>query len=208
METPCFLDTEDWQSIPDGLIEFPLLPNNPEMYHAIFGHFAAIPGLLNRVKLLTSDTPQSIRLSIFSSAQTLRKSFDRWYYQYTSGDIDIGNPCFVNVSPVPYDCPFNSIYVYRDVVSATVITTYYAYLIILNRTINSLEPNTSHTTENNQLGRAICMSVDYCSSSGYCGIQTLRFALPIAREVLPVEYNDWISLWMEKILDIPKPTTG
>lgn len=174
------------------------------MYHTIFGHFAAIPGLLSRVRLLTNETPRTKRLSMLSSAQKLRKNFDRWYYRYTSDGIDIGNPCFVNVSPVPYDCPFNSIYVYRDVVSATVITTYYAYLIILNRTINRLEPSTSHAGENSQLGRAICMSVDYCSSSGYCGIQTLRFALPIARETLPVEYDGWVSLWMEKIFDTPK----
>jgi hypothetical protein len=178
------------------------------MYHAIFGHFAAIPGLLNSVRLLTNETPKMNRLFILSRAQALRKSFDQWYYRYTSDDIDVGNPCFVNVSPVPYNCIFNSIYVYRDVVSATVITTYYAYLIILNRTINRLEPSTSHAKENNQLGKAICMSVDYCSNSGYCGIQTLRFALPIAREVLPVEYDGWISLWMEQILETPKPTVG
>jgi hypothetical protein len=155
------------------------------------------------VKLVTQDTPRNIRLSILSGALTLQDGLKQWYSEYTSTDGCLRNPILVETSYSPENM-FPSIYVYRDTLSASVITTYYAYLIVLNRQIDCLDCEGSYIEENFELARAICMSVDYCSQAGYCGTQTMRFSLPIAFSALPVEYHRWTEECIEKFSDTPK----
>ncbi|KAL6412978.1 uncharacterized protein AUP68_02472 [Ilyonectria robusta] len=196
---PCFLDTQDWQSIPDGLIEFPLLPDSPELHHIIFRYFAAIPGLLNQVKGVTNDTPESVYLSILSSAQNLRQDIRSWHNQYISIDGGLRKQVLETLYAVSdSDDLFNSNYVYRDVMSATIITTCYACLIVLNKGIDCLQSEDSQMRENYELAQEICMSANYCSHAGYCGTQAMMFSLPIAHSVLPVKYHAWTGAWMAK----------
>lgn len=94
-------------------------------------------------------------------------------------------------------------YVYKDVTSASVITTYCAYLIVLNNAIDTLvSRDTLLTGESFELARTICWSVDFCSQAGYCGTQVMRFSLPIARGALPVEYHDWIDNWITRFQSV------
>ncbi|RYP19934.1 hypothetical protein DL765_003082 [Monosporascus sp. GIB2] len=196
---PCFLDAEEWRSIPDGLIEFPLLPSSPELYHTIFGYFAAIPGLLSKIKRVSTDTPDGLRLALLSSAETLRGDIMQWYQGYTSVDGGRRAPTLVNPPPFSEDYPFHSVYAYRDVLSATIITACFAYVILLNRhCIDYLQPDCNRAEANLGMARAICMSVDYCSRSGYCGAQTMKWALPIAYSVLPEECRGWTEAWIDK----------
>jgi hypothetical protein len=174
------------------------MPKSPELIHAVFGHFAAIPGLLSKVKSVTNDTPDRIRLPILSSAQTLQQGIREWYHRYISSDNGLNNPSIVSVSPVSDDAMFQSSYVYKDVLSASIITAYNAYLIVLNAQIDYLQPDGRYIRENLELARAICMSVDYCSHAGYCGTQTMRFSLPIAHSALPSRYHGWTKGWIEK----------
>ena len=105
---------------------------------------------------------------------------------------------------LPPDCddfPFPHIYDYKDVISASLITTYYAYLIILNQELDRLGSQEQLHEENSELAQAICMSADCCLRGGYCGIQVLKFSLPIARSVLPVKHHRWIEGWLKKISD-------
>lgn len=136
---------------------------------------------------------------MISNAQKLRGDLSEWYRLYTSTDNGLRNPTRLNVSTVSDDYPFHSIYIYKDVLSASIITTYYAYLIVLSKGLNSLQPDGSYAGENFELARAICMSVDYCSHAGFCGIQTMRFSLPVAHSALPVKYQGWVEAWTRRV---------
>lgn len=178
---------------------FPLLPKRPELLHAIFVYFAAVPGLLSKVSRVTDDTPNYRRRSILFSAYELRQSFKQWFCEYACSGDEIDTPIIMEASPVLNESPFDSTLIYDNVISASIITTYYAYLILINHGINLLEPNYRHAEESLELGIAICKSVDYCSRSGYCGTSTLRFALPTAHAALPVRYHKWTGSWIEKV---------
>ncbi|KAK4233388.1 hypothetical protein C8A03DRAFT_19539 [Achaetomium macrosporum] len=204
---PCFLGAPEWRLVPDGLIDFPWLPQSPELWHAVFGHFAAIPVLLHEAKLMTDDTPQRARQSWLCAAQALRHNLRVWYDQYTLSDDGLRKPVSLPASPAPDEYPFHSIYVYRDVLSATILTAHSAYLLVLNREIDRIQRDSSHARENFELARAICMSVNFCSQAGLCGTQTMRLALPIAHSVLPSEYQGWTGAWISRfaaVLDSPK----
>jgi hypothetical protein len=202
--TSCILDSKSWRNIPDGLIEFPLLPSSPEVYHQIFGYFAAIPGLKREIKLFTGDVASDTFHSLLSIAQKLRHDMRDWYGRYTSLDNGLRRP--LAVSPVLKDYPFHSQYIYHDILSATIIITYYAYSIIHNQAIATLQPSAVDVTENVKLASAICMAVDYCLHAGYCGIQTMRFSLPIAHSALPAQYHSWTNAWIEKFSAIQVAT--
>jgi hypothetical protein len=178
------------------LIEFPLLPSSPEVYHQIFGYFAAIPGLQRKIKLFTGGASSDSFHSLFSAAQRLRQDMRNWYGRYTSLDNGLRKP--FAVSPVLKDYPFHSQYIYHDILSATIITTYHAYSIIHNEAIATLQPSAVGVTENVKLASDICMALDYCLHAGYCGIQTMRFSLPIAHSALPAQYHPWTNAWIGK----------
>ncbi|KAF4951194.1 hypothetical protein FGADI_7685 [Fusarium gaditjirri] len=198
---PCVLESEGWQNIPDGLIQFPLLPASPDMYHRIFSYFALVPGLQSRSKRAASDKTRS---SLLSTAQQLRQDMRQWYQEYTSQDNNMRSPRAM--SPVSEGYPYHSQYDYHDVMSATIITAYFAYLIVLNQSMTLLDASDGETLENQELATGICMSVDYCLHAGYCGTQTMRFALPIAHSVLPRHYHQWTKKWMGKFDAIMEAT--
>ncbi|KAF5539794.1 C6 zinc finger domain-containing protein [Fusarium napiforme] len=201
---PCILESQIWQNIPDGLIEFRLLPASPDMYHRIFGYFALIPGLQSRIRLCNKATSDERRSGLLSTAQQLRQDMRQWYQEYTSQDKRLRKPhAIIQVSE---DYPFRSQYTYHDVMSGTIIVAYYAYLIVLNRSMALLDAADEETSDNQGLATAICMSVDYCLHAGYCGTQTMRFALPIAHSALPHHYQQWAKKWMDKFDTIMEAT--
>jgi hypothetical protein len=172
----------------------------------MFAYFAAIPGLLNEIKLVAVDTPETARLSILARAQILRQDLRQWYRQYTSSCDGLRSP-FLKTGPSIFDNSlYHSVYVFRDVSSASIITTYHAYLIVLNKAIDSLQEGDDYVMENLQLAETICMSVDYCSHSGYCGTQTMRFSLPIAHSILPAKYHGWIEAWISRLSGVLEST--
>ncbi|CVL07557.1 uncharacterized protein FMAN_14438 [Fusarium mangiferae] len=201
---PCILESESWQSIPDGLIEFPLLPATPDMYHRIFGYFALIPELQSRTSLCNKAASDETRSALLSTAKQLRQNMRQWYQEYSSQDNNLRKSRAV--SPVSEGYPFPSIYKYHDVMSATIIVAYDAYLILLNQSIADLDTFDRHSSEMQDLATAICMSVDYCLHAGYCGTQTMRLALPIAHWALPTHYHQWTRKWMDKFDAIMEAT--
>ena len=166
------------------------------MYHEVFGHFAAIPGLQSRVRRLKDDASGKTRASLLTSAQKLYKDMRLWYGRFTALDEGLRTPRVV--SPVAKDYPFHSQYIYHDIPSASTITTYYAYLILVKQAIDTLQPNNNESLEAFELASSICMSLDYCLHAGYCGTQTMRFSLPIALTALPTQHHEWIDNWIGK----------
>ena len=198
---PCFLDTHEWRAVPDGLVEFPLLPRSSEQYHVIFGHFAAIPGFLSRSKQISTEISDIRRLHLASHGCRIRQDIKQWYHDYVSDGNRLKDPTIVHLPPDYDDFPFPYIYGYRDVLSASLITTYYAYLIILNKEIDRLRSQEQLHEENSELAKAICMSADCCLRGGYCGTQVLKFSLPVAHSVLPVKYHGWVDRWLSAVSD-------
>nr|CEG05614.1 unnamed protein product [Fusarium clavum] len=103
---PCILESKGWQKIPDGLIEFPLLPKPSDMYHEVFGYFAVIPGLQSRVRRLNDDASDKIRASLLASAQRLYKDMRLWYGRFIALDEGLREPQVA--SPVAKDYLFHS----------------------------------------------------------------------------------------------------
>ncbi|KAK7991365.1 hypothetical protein PG988_000159 [Apiospora saccharicola] len=198
---PCFLEENKWQSIPDGLIDFPLLPQSSELWHDVFGLFAKVPGLVKRAKCMTDFTPESEQLSVLSSAVNIRRDLKQWHHHYTSSqEVRLVLSDYNNTDASFEEAMFRRAYVYKDVPSASVITSYCAYLIILNGAIGMLSSsNTLPAKESFELAMNICRSVDFCSLAGYCGTQVMRFSLPIARGALPAEYHGWIDSWIARL---------
>lgn len=180
-------------------MDFPLLPESPELYHTIFGLFAKIPGLVRSAELVTNHTPGSERLSTLARAEVVRQDLKQWYHQYTSSGEGL-KPVLVNPeTDDPYGGDtFRPVYVYKDVPSASVITTCCAYLITLNSAVNTLTSSDILAGESFKLARTICWSIDFCTRAGYCGTQVMRFSLPIARAAMPVEHYGWIDNWISK----------
>ncbi|KAF5624767.1 hypothetical protein F25303_11482 [Fusarium sp. NRRL 25303] len=160
---PCILESESWQSIPDGLIEFPLLPASPDMYRRIFGYFALIPGLQCRTSLCNKAASDETQSALLSTAKQLRQNMRQWYQEYSSQDNNLRKPRAI--SPVSEGYPFPSIYKYHDVMSATIIVAYYAYLIVLNQSIADLDTFAKHSSEIQDLATAIYdeTCTTYCS---------------------------------------------
>ncbi|RGP77023.1 hypothetical protein FLONG3_4852 [Fusarium longipes] len=197
---PCVLEAESWQKIPDGLIEFPLLPRSPHMYHEIFSYFAAIPGLESRVQQCKENT----RLPLLRIARKLQQDMQQWYQKFTSLDGGSRKPQIV--SPVSKSCPVHSRYEYRDILSASILTTYYAYMILLGQILYTLNPDDTEIQRSFDLAISICMSIDYCLHAGYCGTQTMRFSLPIAHSALPSQYHQWTNAWMGRFSALMEAT--
>lgn len=172
LREPCFLEEAGWQSIPDGLIEFPLLPEGPQLYHEIFNCFAFIPGLL------AYFGPKSE-----AKAVALRLRMKEWYVHYTTVDNGKRKPVAAQLPGLTEDGLFDG-YVFCDTLSATTIVAYYAYLILLNQAIDSNCGTNVYDEENDELAITIYKSADYCGQTGYCGIQTLRLTLPIAESIV------------------------
>jgi len=181
------------------LIEFPLLPSYPDLYHEIFGYFAAVPGLLKEAKSIGSHTADSTRHSVLSRATLLRDRITQWHRRYISDTRGPAVQVLVNPPLVSGAYPFHSVYVYRDVASATMIVASHAYVIALSKDcIDSIQPHSDCAEANMEMALAICMSVDYCSRSGYCGASTMKFALPIIQPVLPLQLHGWTEAWLSK----------
>ncbi|KAL7947151.1 hypothetical protein V8C42DRAFT_319746 [Trichoderma barbatum] len=197
-ERTCFLDTSEWRAIPDGLIDFPLLPQPPDLYHTIFGHLASVPGLLSDQKRITTSTPSSLQLRFLDKANSLRRDFKTWYKLFTADSNELHKPVLIPSLPDCSDYPFSSLFMYSDVPAATTIITYYAYLILINKAIDCVSSENLHSKENEEIAHAIGMSVQYCSRAGYCGLQSMRFALSIAQPYLSVYYQTWAAIQLAR----------
>ncbi|KFY37460.1 hypothetical protein V495_07159 [Pseudogymnoascus sp. VKM F-4514 (FW-929)] len=193
---PCFLDAEEWKTVPDGLIDFPLLPNTHQLDNEIFGYSVAVPGLLKDMKEATSSSPDC--QALLDRAQQVRRSIKNWRERYVSSESGLRMPGLIIQEPNSgSEDLFSLKYIYKDVASACFITTCDALSIMINQGIDNLSSAGDYGKESRDLAEAICMSVDYCSQVGYCGSNAMTFSLPIARSALPAMYHEWATAQIE-----------
>jgi hypothetical protein len=129
-----------------------------------------------------------------------------WFKEYTAYENGARRP-LLTPAPATFPMgPFDKVFLYYDTASATMIITYYAYLILLNQQVAQSEEqgdtddkksqDKTAIDENQELAQWICMSIYYCARlAGCCGTSALTMVLPIARAVLPSEYHGWMAQW-------------
>jgi hypothetical protein len=76
--------------------------------------------------------------------------------------------------------------IYKDAIEASFMVNYYAYLILLNQTLESFSFNSCYAEQNVVLANRVAKSIEYCSQAGFCGAgamgMALHIALPVASE--------------------------
>jgi hypothetical protein len=175
------------------------MPERFHFYNEFCNYFAAMPGLLNRAtSIIIEDAESTLPLPVLTDAYILRANLKHWYDQFiTSFNGHI--PPFVEVQSITSGNMFPLVYFYDNTLTACLLCTYYAYLIVLNTHIDLLLSDEQHCIENTILARKICMSVEYCLEAGICGAQSLTFALPYALSACEEELRDWIKASINKI---------
>lgn len=186
----CFLEEDEWQSIDVDDFNFPLMPANSNIYHEGLNHFATIPGIIERCQRFRDGDTSVDFDCICSEAKIVRSNMMRWFNKLQS---EFRLPIRVLLpSPTDLHSPMPAMYEYCDIITATFAVNYSAYLVKLNTLFSSLGCTDHDADKNTKLSEDICMSVAYCSRGGFCGVQAIAFALPLALSTLPEHYSDWI----------------
>lgn len=169
------------------------MPRHHDESNAFFALAAALPGVLKRAASTADE-----RLSALFETATLLLKFKNWHHKYTSLDNKAMCPTRMKAPADFASENITSVHVYTDTASATMITTYYAYLILLNNQLGCLDPSGKgrYGEESSGYAHQICMSVWYCSRAGHCGVTTLRMVLPIARPMLPAAHHRLVDGWI------------
>lgn len=161
-------------------------------YNELCNYFAIIPGLAKQVFLCTTgNAPSKLWTAATVKAQNLKSSMEEWYSRLLSS-FDGDAAAFIKVPSDAIDPLFSTIYIYSSEPVSALICTYCAYLIFINNLLVHLGEGNDYESENGELIRQICMSVEYCAKSGLCGTQSMTFALPIAYNFATEEYRAWI----------------
>ncbi|ORY00298.1 hypothetical protein BCR34DRAFT_114221 [Clohesyomyces aquaticus] len=189
--TGCFLDGDEWKNIRVHDTNFPLMPRNYDIYHEGLNYFANIPGLMKNFKRRSSGDLSVHHALIYSEAKNVRSAMVEWFAKLQS-NARLPIRILLPLPPGPHII-FPSIYEYRDIVTATFVVNYSAYLLQVNNMLDSLENSNHYLADNISLSKDICMSAAYCSRGGFCGTQAMAHALPLALSALPECYAGWIQ---------------
>lgn len=190
--TSCFLDDDIWRSIDIENDKSPLMPPNSSAFHKGLNHFTKIPGLMKDFKDLRDGDAPLRHASVYREAKKARSNMMAWFEKLQQ-DSPVPMRALFELPPESH-VPFSSVYEYKDIMTATFAIFYSAYLIQLNNMLDSMDGSEAHLAENVALSHDICMSASYCAKGGFCGVQAMTFALPLALAPLPETYRVWAQL--------------
>lgn len=173
------------------------MPERFYFYNEFCNYFAAMPGLLNRATSIIHEDAKSILPLVLTDAYNLRANLKHWYGQFVAS-CNGHTPLFVEVQSITSGNMFPLVYFYDNTLTACLLCTYYAYLIVINTQIDLLLSSEQYCIENTILARKICMSVEYCLEAGICGAQSLTLALSFALSACEEELRDWIKASINK----------
>ncbi|KAH8728279.1 hypothetical protein GQ44DRAFT_702087 [Phaeosphaeriaceae sp. PMI808] len=199
----CFLEDKAWKGVQFAATDSPLAPENFEFFHEGLNYFASVPGLLQRARSCQEQNEVE-QFSISSEAINLRTNIMYWHQglEYASKEplrcISVTETSLHNIG---------GNYEYRDTMTATFTVNYCANLILINQALDWLNHTTLYVEENNVLAKDIANSTAYCSKSGFCGIQAIALALPIALTAAAKQDEDIIGNCMQA-LKISAQATG
>jgi hypothetical protein len=200
---PCFLDSEDWMSIDAGATRFPT-STSFSFYNDLCNYFAGIPRVVSRTKAAQTEraagTIHYFPSDLVIDAQRLRANMMICFDQFLQ-TFDQSTPPFIEVQSGSGGDLFPSKYVYQDTLTAALVTSYSAYLIVLNTQINALHQCETQKEENLSLARDICMSVEYCAATGLCGAQCMTFSLQHVLPICPEEHRSWVKSWLDLFME-------
>jgi hypothetical protein len=200
---PCFLDSEDWRSIPADSSSLPSTPKAFKFNNEFCNYFAAVPRVVSRVKAAQKENEGSTKNfapDLLIDAHRLRVNMATCHDKFLQ-TFDQSRPAFNEVPSGTGGDLFPSMYVYQDTLTAALLTSYSAYLIVLNSQINVLERRETQNEENLTLARDICMSVEYCAAAGLCGAQCMMFSLYHVLPICPEEHRSWVKSWLNLFME-------
>jgi hypothetical protein len=173
-------------------------------YNDLCNYFARVPRVVSRTKAAQTEqaagTMQYFPLDLLIDAQRLRTNMAICFNQFVQ-TFDQSMPAFIEVQSGSGGNLFPSKYVYQDTLTAALVTSYSAYLIVLNSQINALHQCETQKEENLSLARDICMSVEYCAATGLCGAQCMTFSLPHVLPICPEEHRGWVKSWLDLFME-------
>jgi hypothetical protein len=184
----------DANRLPSTLITF-------RFYNDLCNYFARVPRVVSRTKAAQTEkaagTIQYFPSDLLIDTQRLRTNMVICFDEFLQ-TFDQSTPAFIEVqSGSGGGNLFPSKYVYQDTLTAALVTSYSAYLIVLNSQINALQQCETQKEENLLLARDICMSVEYCAATGLCGAQCMTFSLQHVRPICPQEHRSWVKSWLD-----------
>jgi hypothetical protein len=191
-------------SIPADANRLTSTTTNFRFYNDLCSYFAGVPRVVSRTKTAqiekAAGTMQYFPPVLLTDAQRLRTNMVACFDQFLQ-TFDQSAPAFNEVLSGSGRDLFPSKYVYHDTLTAALVTSYSAYLIVLNSQINALHQCETQEEENLSLARDICMSVEYCAATGLCGAQCMTFSL---QHVLPIcleEHRSWVKSWLDLFME-------
>jgi hypothetical protein len=186
----CFLDDDEWRCIRMDSVRFPLMPENCAIYHEALNHFAIIPGLLKSFRHLSTGSVPDGDANLYCKVRELHSNLIEWYQRL---HLEVEQPIRKMIlMPLTACTMLSSVYEYRDIITGSFVVNYCAYLLQINSVLDVLECSEIRREENIALAKDICMSANYMSKAGFCGRQTMAFALPFAISALPQDYAGWL----------------
>jgi hypothetical protein len=204
---PCFLDSEEWMSIPTDANRLPSTSTTFRFYNDLCNYFASVPRVVSRTKAAQIEKAvgaiQHFPSDLLIDAQRLRTNMVICFDQFLQ-TFEQSTPAFIEVQSGSSEDLFPSKYVYQDTLTAALATSYFAYLIVLNNQINALHQYETQKEENLSLARDICMSVEYCAATGLCGAQCMTFSLQHVLPICPEEHRSWVKSWLDLFIESSK----
>jgi hypothetical protein len=199
----CFLDDESWRHIQVINNSSPLIPKNGALYHEGLNYFARVPGLTWKAR--ASDYQHDLKelLALQSAAAQLRSDMMAWYIR--AGVASKRSLRSLTQHEADEWTAPTTEYHYDDPITASFTVNYCSYLILINNVLDKLADVYSYGVENKALATEITLSASYCSKTGFCGVQAIILALPIALTALSPEESASVRKWIESFDESKKP---
>ncbi|KAJ5808774.1 hypothetical protein N7474_010043 [Penicillium riverlandense] len=188
---PCFLASPDWHEMmrEQYTTDVPVhLHNSLEQF---FAYFTFTPSLVHRLYSLrepdmTREKAMQIISELLPAALDMKIKMDAWYEQFSQ------------LAPPPTEIPastndplFPMVLTFSDVLSSTLYTAYYSYMVIIHEILRVCGQPGPHADMVSYFCDQICKSVEY-SSTGFLGPYRVGFPLRVAIEVADPETRAWI----------------
>ena len=192
----CFLDTEEWRSIPADHHAINLPPELSQLCDEFSRFLSVIPGLVWRGYAVPKFSAAQVS-SLVQRALHLRERFEDWFGRLTT------------LMPLPDDLPstfddglFPTVYKYSSVTSAVLFVSYYASMIILYEVLKACHYPVDFQAETAELRDKICMSIEYVYDAGRMGLYRLGYSIIVALEVSPPATRLWLKRWLVRFAKV------
>jgi hypothetical protein len=198
---PCFLASSDWHEMMQEQYTSDVPADLHNCLEQFFAYFTSTPSLVHGLySLREPDMTKSKAIEIISElgpqALDMKFKVEAWYEQ------------FARIATPPTEIPSSSndplfpmVLTFSDMISASLYTGYYSYMVIIHAILRVCGQPGPHDDMVSYFCDQICKSVEY-SSTGFLGPYRMGFSLRVAIEVADAETRAWIMSRLEQFSKI------